>query len=278
MTIPRATRQSSPQTAHARAEWMEMVATLEPTLRVDGAGAASFQLDGRRIGLVLEPDGWLIGWTPLRGAADRWRTWAGDVGALAKVVDGPALRVDVPLAASRAGGLGDAFDLLRAALHDALGLLVGGEAAPCRPARSSPVDADLGAAGKLAGPPSTAALASEANASGEAAMEILRTYAMSSPWLYSSDEHGSTLVVETARGRQQRITARITAERLCLTAPLGPEPREPASRRAVAHFLGAIDERVRLVRGVVDEQACGSRLFCRPSVSTWICSTGPSGS
>jgi hypothetical protein len=189
-----------------------------------------FELDGRRVLLVVEPEGWLVGWTPLEGAPDRWLARQPRIQTLAKIVSAPALRVDVPIL----GSLDDAGRTLRAVLRDALACLA---------------DDETGTAeGQHTNTTATA---------DRAAGEILNACAASSPWLVSTDSGTVALVVETARGRQQRITANVGGGCLRLTALLGPRPSRPAPRRAITRFLLTLNERVRLARGTVGEAGVG---------------------
>jgi len=199
-----------------------VVTALEPAVLL-AAGAGRFEVGGRSIRLVVEPEGWLVGWTPLEGAPDRWFARQPRIRTLAKIVEGPALRVDMPIGEC----VGDALEALRAVLRDALGDLEAGDAPAADDLRVSPMAAADHAAG-----------------------EVLRIYAASSPWPAATDAAGGvTLVVETARGRPQRITASVGDGRLRVTAPIGPRPRGPESGRALTHFLLALNERLRLVRG-----------------------------
>jgi hypothetical protein len=209
------------------AGWVEAVISLDPTFRVHGVAHGAFELDGRQVDLVVEPEGWLVGSTPLGGAADRWFAQQSRIPTFAKVVEGPALQVDIPIQES----LGAAFTTLRAILREAVsGLAAGGTPT----AGDSDADA-VGAADRAAG-------------------EALDTYAASSPWLVLTEAGGFTLLVETARDRQQRITAKAAEGRVRLTALLAPSRANgPASSRALAHFMLTLNARVRLVRGSVGD-------------------------
>lgn len=200
-------------------------AVLDPTFRVDDDGRGAFELEGRRVDLVVEPEGWLVGSTPLGGSPDRWFAQQSRIQTLAKVVDGAALQIDIAIQES----LGAAFTTLKAIVRDALSCLAGDDTA-------------------------TAGKAGAVGTADCAAVEVLNTYAASSPWLASAEAGGFTLLVDTARGRQQRITAKVGEGRLRLTALLGnPKASGSASSHALAHFMLALNARVRLVRGSVGD-------------------------
>lgn len=209
--------------------WPETLSMLDRTFVADAADGGHFELGGRPIRLALEPEGWLVGWTRLGGAADRWLARQSRMPTAAKIVEGPALRVDVPVGDSPAGAgaLGHAFTTLKGMLRDALASLAG-----------------VGA--------STAGGASAMSAAERAAAETLGAYVSSSPWPTSSEAGVFTLLVETARGGQ-RISAQVVEGRLRVAAPLARRPGEAVSRRAIGHFLLALNERMRLVRGAVGD-------------------------
>jgi hypothetical protein len=178
-------------------------------------------LDGRRVRLSVEPEGWLLGRMPLEGAPDRWFARQPRIETLAKIVAGPALRVDVPIAES----IGEAVATLGAVMREAVGHLGTGDSG------TSTATADA--------------------AARRAAREALDAHAASSPWLVSREPDAVALVVETARGRQQRIAAHVGQRCLHVKALLDRPPGEPVSRRAITSFLLALNERVRLARGTL---------------------------
>lgn len=188
------------------------------------ADARSCEVDGREFRLLVEPDGWLVGSTPLDGAPDGWFARQSRILTLAKIVPGPSLLAELPMPE----GSGDDVRTLKAVLREALAALADGDP-------TTGVD-----------PRATAAADREAG-------EILTAFAASSPWLVTPPGAEVALVVETARGRQQRITATVGAGRLRVAARLGGRPGEAASGRAIGSFLLALNARVRLARGSVGE-------------------------
>ena len=241
-------RAPSPSAALASG-WPQIVAMLEPTFHADKVDAGHFDLGGRRVRLVLEPEGWLMGWTPLSGGCDRWIARQTRVQTAAKIVSGPALRVDMPIAESPAGSgtLAHAVTALTRVLREALAFMTGDDS-----------------------PMAAAAPSSAMSAADRAVIDMLHAYATSSPWPVSDEAGGWTLLVETAVGAQ-RINARARGGRLRFTARLvRQQPCEPAARAAVAHFLLALNEHIRLARGTVGDAG----VLVEVVVPAWSVSSG----
>jgi hypothetical protein len=189
------------------------------------AGGGSCEVvDGLEVCLLVEPDGWLVGSTPLDGAPDGWFARQSRILTLAKIVPGPALLAELPIREAPA----DEVPALKAVLREALATLADGD-------------------------PTTAADRRATAAADREAGEILAVFAASSPWPVTQAGNALALVVETARGRQQRVSAAVLGGRLRVAARLGPPPGEAASERAITSFLLALNERVRLARGRVSE-------------------------
>lgn len=194
------------------------VAPLEPSFRAHGERGGTFDLEGRHVVLSLAPDGWLTAAARVGGSPEALlRRQAGILG-LAKAAAGPSLRADMPAA----GSLGETFTALRDALEVGLATL-GDKPAP--PAQTP------GAQGEV--------------------KDIMDSYASSSPWEWRRRRGRWSSLVETPRG-QQWIVAEVTKGCLRLASPLVRlcDPH-PASRAALAHFLLALNARLRLARGAL---------------------------
>lgn len=216
----------------------EQLASLEPSFRAEGSGAGSFRLDGQRVELWLEPEGWITGSLPVVGApAELLRTQSTIIG-LAKIVSGPSLQAEMPLRKEIETSVAG----VRGALEHGLDVLEG---------RTSPISMEATGVEEA-----TAALA-ECLASHpwewtrEAERFVLRVESGASP---------QTITIEVAQGH-----AIFRSELVALREP------EPVRQRALAHFLLALNARLRLARGsLLDDRVTLEAIIPAAGLSAWL--------
>ncbi len=197
---------------------------------------STFQLDGHRPPLSLEPEGWLVAFVPVSGApADLLCRQAAICGP-AKVTAGPCLRAELLLEKKVDGS----FVAMRSALEHGLQVITG----------------------------RTRASAVEAGDRAEAE-QTLTEYVSSGPreWLQEgprfllqveTDLFLQKIVAEVARG-----CIRFRSDLVRLRDP------EPVSFRALVHFLLALNSRLRLARGSL----LSDRVVLEVCLPTWCVNT-----
>jgi hypothetical protein len=196
---------------------------LDPSFRLEGEGRGSFEAGGRRITLALEPDGWLVAAAPVDASPDSLLVRQALILGPAKVAlaPGPAVLAEMPAMPSLEDGLRRVLDAARTGLA-----VFDGAGAPEVPA-GDPVD--------------TAA--------------ALAAYVSSCPWEWDRDGSRWSLRISTPSGLQ-RIMAEALPGFARLTSTLAPLVNaSPEARRALSHFLAALNGSLRLARGALTEMA-----------------------
>lgn len=186
-------------------------------------GTKTFDVDGHQVGLALEADGWLVAKTPLMGTGETLLDQQQEMRCLAKVAAGPSLRAEL----SVDGSVESAGVALQGAMQAGLAVLDGRD--------------------------TTAAPMAHAD---QRVSEVLGTYAPAAYVLdWAKDGTGWRCRVETSRG-VQRVAAWIEPGAVSLAADLVRlRDPEPLCLRALAHFLLALNRRLRLARGSLDRRA-----------------------
>jgi len=198
-------------------------AALEPSFRLEGDGRGSVEMGDRRVTLGLEPDGWLVAAAPVVASPDSLLERQARILGPAKVAlaPGPTVLAEMPATPSLEDDLRRALDAVRTGLAG-----FDGTAAPGWPA----------------GDPDEAAAA-------------LAAYAASCPWDQDQSTTRWSFRIATPDGLQ-RVAAEALPGVARLTsrlAPLGNASQE--ARRALGHFLVALNGTLRLARGAHTETA-----------------------
>ncbi len=198
-------------------------AAVDPSFLPDGEWRGTFEAAGRRITLVLEPDGWLVAAAPVDASPDSLLARQALILGPAKVALTPGLAVlaEVPAMPSLEDGLRRVLDSVRTGLA-----VLNGAGAPVFPA----------------GDPDEAAVA-------------LTAYASSCPW--ARDQNGACWSFRIATpGGPQRIVAEAVPGFVRLTSTLAPLVNASVeARAALSHFLVALNGSLRLARGAFTDSA-----------------------
>jgi len=197
---------------------------------------STFQLDGHRPPLSLEPEGWLVAFVPVSGApADLLCRQAAICGP-AKVTAGPCLRAELPLEKKVDGS----FVAMRSALEHGLAVITGRH----------------GATGMEA-------------CDREDTKQLLADYCASVSREWSQEGPQFLLQVETNLFLQ-KIVAEVDRGciRFCSDLVRLRDP-EPVSFRALVHFLLALNSRLRLARGSL----LSDRVVLEVILPTWCVNT-----
>jgi hypothetical protein len=219
---------------------LERLADLEPSFRLEGESTGSFQLDGRRLRLRVEPEGWLIGSLPLEGEADELLERQPGFPGPAKVVPGPLLQAEMPVRSA----IEPAFVAVRSAVEYAIQVLSEERVST--------------------GP--------ETEATGEAIV-TLTEYVEAGIWEWKREGGGFVLTMETGGGSLKvgiELAGSLAHFRSELVALRDPAP---ASERALAHFLLALNHRLRLARGsLLNDRAALEAAVPSAPLTPWLIS------
>jgi hypothetical protein len=198
-------------------------AAVDPSFLPDGDGRGTFEAAGRRITVVLEPDGWLVAAAPVDASPDSLLARQALILGPAKVAlaPGPAVLAEMPAMPSLEDALRRVLDAVRAGVAVLNG---------------------VGAPGFPAGDPDEAAVA-------------LAAYASSCPW--DQDQSGARWSFRIATpGGLQRIVAEAIPGFARLTSTLAPLVNASVeARAALGHFLAALNGSLRLARGALTDSA-----------------------
>lgn len=188
----------------------DRLVAVEPSLQIDGAWRACFELDGRHVRCALDVGGWVRLSVSLPGSEKDLIGQQGRLLLPLKIVSGPALIAELPPAVD----LASTFTMLRAALRQGLASLISADAEVLREER--PTDAA----------PRFEALLEES------------AYAWDRKDDHLSTRAGTARVVASLHGPAAVFRANLVR--------LGPVPG--ASVDALTHFVVAANARFRFVR------------------------------
>jgi hypothetical protein len=198
-------------------------AAVDSSFIPDGDGRGTFEAAGRRITLVLEPDGWLVAAAPVDGSPESLLVRQASILGPAKVAlaPGPAVLAEMPAIPSLEDGLRRVLEAVRT------GLALFDGARPLDPS---------------VGDPDEAAVA-------------LAAYASSSPWEWERDGSRWSLRIPTPTGLQRIVAEALPgfARLTCTLAPMANASLE--ARHALGHLLVALNGSLRLARGALGETA-----------------------
>jgi len=195
-----------------------------PTTTRDTAMPGTVSADLDRAVIEVEPGGWVAGAVAVAGPPESLLQRQAAIRGPAKVAEGPSLRAELPWT----GSLEECMAAVRDALRDGRAVLAG---------RAAEVVADPGDV--------------------SAARRALEDYASSCAWPSSCEGERQLFRVDT-EGFTQRIVAEIAGGRLGLRSRLvALQACEPVSRRALAHFLFAVNARLRLARACLNPDHVG---------------------
>jgi hypothetical protein len=196
----------------------QQLASLEPSFQAAEGWRGSFQVDGQRAHLALEPDGWLAAAVPISGPAEDLLRRQAEMLSLAKVAAGLSLRAEVPVEKK----IEQSFTAVRSALEQGLAAIVG---------KHETAAAEGG--------------------DQEEARHWLADHFASGSREWSREGAGFTVQVETGlfpqwlRVEPGRGCVSFRADLVRLRDP------EPVSLAALVHFLLALNSRLRLARGLL---------------------------
>lgn len=175
-----------------------------------------FKLDGQRVAISREPEGWLIGSVPLSGSPVGLLRRQTGILSPAKVAAGITLRAEMPVKKE----VQEDFGAVRSYLQYGLKVIEGGDGSLLRETFN-----------------------------GENPAQRLTEYFLSSPWECSQEGGGFLLKVETDF-LAQKIEAKVNLSSVLMHTDLVRlRNPEPVSMNALSHFLLALNSRLRLARG-----------------------------
>lgn len=185
------------------------------TLPFVADAARRMDVDGHRVIVSFGPPGWVSAVAPLSGPPEALLARQLEIQGTAKVAAGPSLRADFPVLGSPEPGIAAALGALR----EGLAVLAGASAPFARGASAH-----------------------------TAAVAALEDYASSCAWPWRRTEGGWAFTVGSA-GSSHRIVAAPQGSHVHASCPL-VDLRDPGplARRALTHFLLALNARLRLVR------------------------------
>lgn len=196
---------------------------LEPSFRSEGDGRGTVEVGDRRVTLRIEPDGWLVAAAPVVGSPDSLLERQARILGPAKVAlaPGPAVLAEMPAMPSLEDGLRRVLDAIRT------GLTVFDDVRPPEPPAGGPDEAAVALAG----------------------------YASSCPWDQDQSAARWSFRIATPGG-VQRVVAKALPGFARLTSRLAPLANASLeARRALRHFLAALNGSLRLARGALTETA-----------------------
>ena len=216
----------------------EQLSSLEPSFRAESDVGGSFQLDGRRAWLWLEPEGWIVGSLPVAGAPFDLLRQQPKLISPAKVASGPSLRAEMPVRKEIKGSCG----VVRSALEHGLEVL----------------------AGKNGSAPTQTTNAEEA-------ASALAEYLASSSWDWTREAESFLLRVESGVS-SRKIGVEVANGHVLFQSELVTlRDPDPVSGRALAHFLLALNGRLRLARGSLFEDRVALEVVVPAAeLSSWL--------